>query len=92
MSNSSDDFARYADAERQLCDEAGPLLAAIFHDIERRAGIFITELRVTLDRTGNGGDSISANCTIVAARPSLLAADAARSTEQRARPPSSNQS
>jgi hypothetical protein len=71
ISISNDDFGRYADAERQLCDQAGPLLAAIFRDIESRAGVFITEVRVTLDRASNDGQEVSANCTIVNARPTL---------------------
>jgi hypothetical protein len=29
MSSSSEEFARYAKAERQLCDDAAPVLAAI---------------------------------------------------------------
>lgn len=71
MSNTSEDFARYADAERRLCDEAGPLLASIFRDIECRAGVAITEVRVTFDRASNNGDEVSANCTIVNVRPIL---------------------
>jgi hypothetical protein len=63
MSSSGQDFERYANAERQLCDEAAPLLAAIIRGIESRVGIRIAEVRVTLD----GDGSPVANCTIVRA-------------------------
>jgi len=91
MSNTSEDFARYADAERKLCDEAGPLLAAIFRDIERRAGVVITEVRVTLDRASNDGEEVSANCTIVNARPVLSARHDLAETQRLAGHSHSNQ-
>jgi hypothetical protein len=65
MSDSSEMFARYAKAERQLCDEAGNMLATIARAIETDTGIVVTELRVTFDRARDSGDAISANCTIV---------------------------
>ena len=65
MSNVSDEFARYAKAERQLCDEAGPVLAAIIRAIEVHAGLCITEIRVTVDWAKCSNGSIAANCTIV---------------------------
>lgn len=68
MSNSSEAFARYAKAERQLCDEAGNMLAAIARAIETDTGIVVTELRVTFDRARDPSDAISANCTIVQAQ------------------------
>jgi hypothetical protein len=67
MSSSSQDFARYANAERHLCDEAAPLLATIIRDIESRVGIRIAEVRVTVDRVDSDSGSIVANCTIVRA-------------------------
>jgi hypothetical protein len=65
MSKLSDEFARIANAERQLCDEGGPVLAAIIRDIERRAGLNIAEVRVTLSYDSES--RICANCTIVRA-------------------------
>lgn len=65
MSSSSEAFARYAKAERQLCDGVGKTLAAIARAIEADTGIVVTELRVTFDRARDPGDAISANCTIV---------------------------
>jgi hypothetical protein len=65
MSNVSDEFARYAKAERQLCDEAAPVLAAIVQTLEADAGLRITEIRVTVDWGKRSHGSISANCTIV---------------------------
>jgi hypothetical protein len=68
MSNISDEFARYAKAERRLCDEAGPVLAAIVQALEADAGLRITEFRVTVDWGKRANGSIAANCTIVHAR------------------------
>ena len=76
MSDLGDEFARYSKAERELCDEAGPLLAAIIRGIEARAGLCITEIRVTLGQPSSLNGSIGANCTIVRAQD---AADSVRS-------------
>ncbi len=65
MSNVSDEFARYARAERQFCDDAGPVLAEIVQALEVRAGLCITEIRVTVDWAKRSEGAISANCTIV---------------------------
>jgi len=70
MSKSTEEFAHYAEAERQLCDEAGPILASIIRAVEARAGVLIAEVRVTFDRTSNTGELIAANCTIVRAEMS----------------------
>jgi hypothetical protein len=67
MSYRSEDFADIAKAEKQLCDEAGPLLAAIIRAVEARAGLAITEVRVTLDRSDNSSSPSTANCTIIRA-------------------------
>ena len=68
MSNLEDAIARYSSAERQLCDEAGPLLGAIIRGVEARSGLRISELRVTVDWASSVNGEISANCTIVQAR------------------------
>ena len=67
MSNSNKEFERYAKAERQFCDLAGPVLDEIIRSIEARAGLRIAELRITADWANRDDGSIMANCTIVRA-------------------------
>jgi hypothetical protein len=67
MSSSSEEFARYAKAERQLCDDAAPVLGAIIRAIEARAGLCIAEVRVTVDRADRADGSIAVNCAIIRA-------------------------
>ena len=67
MDQGSDEFARLADAERWLCEEAAPLLDDVVRSIEHRAGITIREIRVTFDDTNGYKNFSSANCTIVRA-------------------------
>jgi hypothetical protein len=67
MSSSNEEFARYAKAERQFCDQAGPVLDEIIRSIEARAGLRIAELRITVDWANRDDGSIMANCTIVRA-------------------------
>jgi hypothetical protein len=68
MSNLEKTFERYVAAERQLCDEAAPLLGAIIRGVEARCGVRISELRVTVDWANSADGAISANCTIVQAQ------------------------
>lgn len=68
MSNMEEAIARYSGAERQLCDEAGPLLGAIIRSVEARCGVRISELRVTVDWANGADHEVSANCTIVHAQ------------------------
>jgi hypothetical protein len=67
----SEEFARYADAERRICDEAGPMFATVIRAVEASAGLVIAEIRVTFDRTTSADELIAANCTIVRATPAL---------------------
>jgi hypothetical protein len=67
MSDLEEAIARYSGAERQLCDEAGPLLGAIIRGVEARCGLRISELRVTIDWANSVNGEISANCTIAQA-------------------------
>jgi hypothetical protein len=69
MSTPSEEFAHYAEAERRLCDEAGPALSAIIRAVEASTGLQIAEVRVTFDRTTRTGELVAANCTIVRAAP-----------------------
>jgi hypothetical protein len=73
MSISSEEFARYAEAERKLTEEATPLLATIIRTIEAQTGLCIAEVRVTVDPANRSKDASAINCTIVCAHlaPSL---------------------
>jgi hypothetical protein len=88
MSSSSEEFARYAKAERQLCDDAAPVLAAIIRAVEADAGLCIAEVRITVDRANRRDGSIGVNCAII--RAHLAAASdnpSQRSTVRAAKPP-----
>lgn len=65
MSNLNDRFVPYAHAERELSDKAGPLLTAIIKEVERRNGIHISEIRVTIENPGPKQLWAGANCVIV---------------------------
>jgi hypothetical protein len=65
MSSDGDEFGRIASAEKQLCDQAGPLLAEIVRGVEERYGIRIAELRVTMGASEPGNGWSGANCVIV---------------------------
>ena len=65
MSIARDEFIRIADAERQLCEEAGPTICDVIRDVMARTGLRITDFRVTLDSNGVKDATVSANCTIV---------------------------
>ena len=69
MSNSSEEFARHARAERQLCDEAAPALAEVIRDIAIHSGLCIAEIRVTVDWVDRSNGAVAATCTIVRADP-----------------------
>jgi hypothetical protein len=68
MSELSEEFARYAQAEKHLCEEASCVLTAVIGDIEARAGLRITQFGVTIDKHSWPGGLSSANCKIVNAR------------------------
>jgi len=65
MSRPGEAFSRYAVAERELCEQAGAVLAAVIEGIQIRLGVHITEAHVTVDRDSNG--SLKATCTIAGA-------------------------
>jgi hypothetical protein len=71
MSRDGDEFGRIASAEKQLCDQAGPLLAEIVQGVEERYGIKIAELRVTMEPSKPGNGWSGANCVIVREDESL---------------------
>ena len=65
MSTASENFIPYADAEKELCDIVGPLLADVITEVEQRNGIKIREIRVTMDAPTPGALWTGANCVIV---------------------------
>jgi len=65
MSSDGDEIGRIASAEKQLCDQAGPLLAEIIRGVEERYGISIAELRVTMEPSEPPNGWSRANCVIV---------------------------
>ena len=67
MSISGEEFARYAAAERNLSEEATPLLATIIRTIEAQTGLCIAEVRVTVDPANLSKDAGAINCTIMRA-------------------------
>lgn len=69
MSSLSDEFTLYAKAELQLCESAAPLLGDLLRKIESDLGVYITELRVTVQRRSHDERGVTANCTIVSAQP-----------------------
>ncbi len=71
MSRDGDEFGRIASAEKQLCDQAGPLLAEIVQGVEERYGIRIAELRITMEPSKPGNGWSGANCVIVREDESL---------------------
>ena len=58
-------FLKYAKAERELCDEAGAVLARIISAIQSRHGISIAESRVTMDWSHQVNGWPAANCVMV---------------------------
>jgi hypothetical protein len=64
MSIDSEAFTRYAKAEKEFCENVGPMLVLVIQEIEDKHGIEIAEVRVTMDRAGPNGWS-RANCVLV---------------------------
>jgi hypothetical protein len=65
MTKNTDEFARYSLAEKQLCDEAGPLLSQLISKVEHDHDVTINEIRVTIERAKPEALWGSATCTIV---------------------------
>jgi hypothetical protein len=59
------EFVLYARAERDLCEQAGPVLSEVVRTLAQRDNIQIKEIRVTFDWDTPNGKVIAANCTIV---------------------------
>jgi hypothetical protein len=65
MTKNIDEFARYSLAEKQLCEDAGPLLSQLNSKVERDHDVTISEIRVTIERAGPEGPWAGAIFTIV---------------------------
>jgi len=65
MTKNTDEFARYSLAEKQLCDEAGPLLSRLIAKVERDHDVMINELRVTIERGNPDAAWGNVTCAIV---------------------------
>jgi hypothetical protein len=59
-----DMIQRYAQAERNICDEIGEALATVILGAERQHGVMIGELRVVPRQIGSGERWAQATCTI----------------------------
>ena len=64
MSRDADQLTNFATAERELCEQAGPLVARIIRDIEGRHKIRIREIRITLNPSELNGSWGGVNCVI----------------------------
>jgi len=65
MTSDGEQFSRISSAEKQLCEQAGPLLAEIIRGVQDRYGVRIAELRVTMDQPNPTDGWAGANCVIV---------------------------
>ena len=66
ISLANDETTRYARAEKQICDELGPLLANIIGSAQSQHQVLISELRITVDHGDPMTNSdIVAKCVIV---------------------------
>lgn len=65
MSIDAETFARYARAEKDLCQKAGAALTKIIREIEESHGIKIAEVRVTMDPSNSANGWFAANCVMV---------------------------
>ncbi len=64
MSRDADQLASFATAEKELCEQAGPLVAGIIRDIEGRHKIRIREIRITVNPSELNGSWGGVNCVI----------------------------
>lgn len=62
----SDVFAKYAKAEKELCEIIDSTLCDAIQQVERRHGVVIAEFRVTMGNANSGGWP-RANCVLVSA-------------------------
>jgi hypothetical protein len=84
MSNVAEAFARYARAERDLCQKASVVLTKIIKEIEESHGVKIAEVRVTMDPSDSANGWFAANCVIVRERQDFDSARAHMSLEHSA--------
>jgi hypothetical protein len=67
MSSTAEQLACVANAEKHLCEHAGPLIARIIEEIENRLDIKIGELRLTMNASGINTSWGGINCVITQA-------------------------
>ncbi len=67
MSPSADHVTTFANAEKHLCEQAGPLVARIIQEIENRYHIKIGEVRMTMNPSAINRSSGGINCVITQA-------------------------
>jgi hypothetical protein len=65
MSKAGKEISRYATAELSLCNQAGPMLIDLVREIEKKSGIKVREIRVTIDAPDAPNGWAGANCVIV---------------------------
>jgi hypothetical protein len=75
VSHDGEQFGRIASAEKQLCEQAGPLLAEIIRGVQDRFGVKIAEVRVTMDQPNPADGWSGANCVIVRESEALPATE-----------------
>ncbi len=65
MSIDTETFARYARAEKDLCQKAGAAMSKIIKEVEESHGLKIAEMRVTVDHSHLSNSWPVANYVIV---------------------------
>jgi hypothetical protein len=67
MSSAAEQLACVANAEKHLCEQAGPLIARIIEEIENRLDIKIGEVRLTMNASEINTSWGGINCVITQA-------------------------
>lgn len=67
MSLAADHLTTFANAEKHLCEQAGPLVARIIQEIENRFHIKIGEVRMTINPSEINRSFGGINCVITQA-------------------------
>jgi hypothetical protein len=67
MSHAADQLTSFANAERQLCEQAGPLVARIIQELENRYQLKIREIRISINPSEISRSWGGINCVITQA-------------------------
>lgn len=84
MSIDTETFARYARAEKDLCQQASAVLTEIIKEIEESHGVTIAEVRVTMDRSDSENGWSAANCVMMREREGVASDRATLNVEHSA--------